>query len=195
MLLVGLLFLISALQPHTIAQSMQALTSPIQRRYVSGENNPILMLLRWFFQLCTMALTLAVAVTAWKKNTMEITWQTYWWSVGTMLVVMLGKGVIDRWIQLTFQYAINAKTYYKYRNELWMVMSVCMLLMLIISPWLSSSAQWIIPVVVMGLYYILLFWKLMQVFGWDIEHILYTLLYMAHAEVLPVMVVVVIGDR
>jgi len=193
-LLIGLLLIISAIQPRTIALSLQALTSPIQRRYVRGENNPVLWVLRKMFQLGVVSLSLLVAMKAYAGSN-DVEMVEYGKLMGVMVVVMTVKALVDRWIQLTFRYEINAKTYYTYRSELWMIMSVMLLVALMISPWLSDGIKWGIPCVVVGLYMIVLWWKLMQVFGWNIKHIGYTLVYMAHVEVLPVVAVLVIGYR
>jgi len=190
-LLLVLLLLTSAIQPRSIMQSLLALASPIQRRYTSGNNNVLFMLLRLVFQLGTLSLTLMLAVAAWMGKTAALTWNAYLAATTIVLVAMLVKGFVDKWIQLTFRFAVSEKIYYLYRNDMWQIMSLILWIILLLHPGLSNLALWIIPIVVLALYYAVLWWKIMQVFGWDISHIGYSLLYMVHVEILPLAAAVV----
>jgi len=189
--LMGLMLLICAIQPYTIAQSLQTLSSSVQRRYVLGENNPILVGLRALFIWGSFALAMLMAIAAWRGETEVIGFGRYMKAGGMLAIAMVGKGIVDKWIQYVFRYPITEKTYYQYRGDVWVLMGVVMMLVSIVGMWLGSVWQWLIVGAVLVAYWILIWWKLMQLFGWSIEHIIYVLLYMIHVEVLPVVVAVV----
>lgn len=187
----GVLLFTCILQPQCITHSLQALSSPIQRRYNTGSNHPLLLLLRALFELGTTSLALLMAVAAYTGHSAAVGVRHYGLVAAMIVVVVLVKALVDRWIQLTFRFTLHEKTYYRYRNELWMVVSLAMWVMMLFSPWLSPTLLWVLPGVVVILYVSILWWKITQAFGWNFQHMALTMMYMLHVEVLPIVVVIV----
>lgn len=185
--LLCVVLMISALQPRSVLLSLQTLSSPIQRRYTSGSNGVIVFVLRAIYQLGTISLALLIAVSAYMGNGIPLMPHHYGLVMVVVVVIVLIKALVDKWIHLTIHFPINEVTYLKYRSELWQALSLLLWIYIFFSEWCNETIKWFIPCLMIGLYVIILWWKLMQVFGWTIEHICYTLLYMIHVEILPVL--------
>jgi len=188
-LLLVLVVLLSAIQPQVVAQSLQSLSAPIQRRYTSGGGHrPLVWLLQGLWELGTLSLVLLVAVAAKTGIKSPITLTHYGLSTAMVAAIVMVKGLMDKCLHYTFGYIVSEKIYYAYRNGLWMVMSMVLWVMLMCKDLLCERALWMIPSAVVVAYYGLLWWKVLQAFGWSGKHIGYSLLYILHLEVLPVVV-------
>jgi len=188
-LLLGLL-LISILRPHAIVQTVQALSSPIQRRYSESSSHPLFRVLTILFQLGTVALALLTAVAAYMGKSSMVELRQYGEVAGMVVVVVLLKALIDKYILYTFRFPIHESTYTTYRQELWQLMGITLWVYLLVSVHINSTGQWVIPLVIAALYYSILWWKIMQLLGWSVTHTISVLLYMLHMELLPLVVIV-----
>ncbi len=184
--LLGLLLVIGSLQPHMVLQTAQTAASPIQRRYITGANHPLLAGLTGLYQLSTISLALLVAVAALLGRGREINPQQYLLTVGIVAGISVVKFIVEQWIYITFRYTLNRKTYASYRSSLWTILSVVLWVLLVFSNHLDASVLWLVPSILVGIYWGILWWRIMQAFGWEASHIGYSLLYMLHIEILPV---------
>jgi len=188
--LLGILLLASAIQPHALSQCLHTIAAPIQRRYSMGGNSPLAAWIQKIYQLGTIALAILIGVAAYMGHTETLTIRQYLMVMGILVIVWLVKHCIDKWIQITFQFALHEQTYYAYQSNLWLVMSMILWAMVLVSEWLSVEATWLIPVAVWIVYWCILWWKIMQALGWHILHIGYSILYMLHLEILPTAIAV-----
>lgn len=181
------LFLVSAIQPRAIAQGIQTIVAPIQRRYIDG-SNPVVIVLLVIFQIGVLAFTLLYAVAALMPNHPMILLQHYLYMFPVILVVYLIKSGLDRCLQATFRYPVHLPTYLSHRNTLWQLSCMILFLYILLVPHLSTMMLWMIPLMTGIIYMGVTIGKLINLFGISIDHVIYITIYIVHAEIVPILV-------
>lgn len=184
-ILLCVLLIISALQPQTLAYSLNAVSAPIQRRYTMSIAHPVVNWLKKIFVLCTMALSMSKAIMAYTGSDAAITWRQWLLSIAIMAGVWVVQIGIEQWIQTTFRLKVNPRTFRACRSDLWLLVNVGLWIGWLFSPWMSDTVQWVLPLALVAIGVGILWWKIMQLIGWTIQTIIFTSLYIVHAYWLP----------
>lgn len=186
--LLVLLLLVCALQPRMVSNGLNMLVSPIQRRYEDASNNPAIRMLQAIFRIATWSLVAACGVQAY-LGIPVLTISNWLLSALIIVAVHALRDILVRYIQLTFRFAIHMPTCRQHRTNIWQMISLVLLGYLIALPWLPIAAQWIIPLVATACYLVAIWWKMINLFGWNIKNVCYITLYWLHLEVIPLLTI------
>ncbi|MCQ2347967.1 MAG: hypothetical protein MJZ65_02130 [Paludibacteraceae bacterium] len=184
--LLVVLLVTCALQPRMVVNGLSMLASPIQRRYEDASDNMLIRMLQTLFRWGTLSLVATIGIQAYLGGP---TIQMSNWGLSAVIIiaVLAVRDLIIGYLQLTFHFAVHIPTCMQHRTNIWHMISLVLTAYLIALPWLSATVQWVTPVVAAGIYLVVLWWKLVNLFGWNIKNICNITLYWLHLEVVPLL--------
>jgi len=171
------------LQPGAFATCFRTLGTPVERQFDERGNDGYVLWLYRLFILGTAAYTAMTIVNGYQHYESLPSLKQYGAIAAWTLAVAIVKNWIDRYLLYGFDIEVTKNTFIRHRVMVGLV--VCMALLIAdILPYENDMLVWLMPIVIYGVYVLVMMIKIIGLMGLTIPHILLMVLYLIHVELL-----------